>query len=408
MNPNLARLRPYPFERLGALLAPLTANPARQRVALSLGEPKHPPPEFVIEALASSARVRASVGVYPPTRGGDEVRAAIAAWILRRFGVTVDPERETLPVNGTREALFSFAQAVLSGASGARVLMPNPFYQIYEGAALLRGATPYYVPDTPAGEPDFDSVPEEVWRQVELAYICNPANPSGGVVSAATQAALLRRAHEHGFVVAADECYSEIYRDEAHPPQGLLQVATEAGYGLSRCVVFNSLSKRSNLPGLRSGFAAGGAALIAAYLRYRTYHGCAMPAHVAAASALAWADEEHVVANRAAYRAKFDAAQPLLAETMDVAMPAGAFFLWPRVPGGCRGDGVTPGEAFAARLFERENVVVLPGAYLAREQGGVNPGADRVRLALVAPQEECVAAVRRVAEFAASAVALTA
>ena len=252
---------------------------------------------------------------------------------------------------------------MLSGRANARVLMPNPFYQIYEGAALLRGATPCYVPAT--GSPDFDSVPAEIWPHVELVYLCNPGNPSGEVVPECVLADLLRRAHEHDFVIAADECYSEIYRDEADPPIGLLQAAANANLGHARCVVFNSLSKRSNLPGLRSGFAAGDARLIDRYYHYRTYHGCAMPAHVATASALAWNDEQHVVANRAVYRAKFDAVHPILAHSLDVDMPAAAFYLWPRTP--------VDGEVFAARLYEAEHIVVLPGAYLGRAQDGVNP-----------------------------------
>ena len=392
MNPHIDRLLPYPFERLNALLARLTPNAARERVSLSIGEPKHVAPDFVVAALADAEALRQGLATYPPTRGSDELRVAIAGWMHRRFGVALDPATQVLPVNGTREALFSFGQAVLSGSAKARVLMPNPFYQIYEGAALLRGAAPCYVPAT--GIPDFDSVPAEVWPDVELAYVCNPGNPSGEVVPAAMLADLVRRAHEHDFVIAADECYSEIYRDEAKPPVGLLQAAADAGLGLERCVVFNSLSKRSNLPGLRSGFAAGDADLIARYYHYRTYHGCAMPAQVAAASALAWNDEQHVVANRSVYRAKFDAVQPILARSLAVDMPPAAFYLWPRTP--------VDGEAFAAGLYEQEHIVVLPGAYLGREQDGVNPGAARVRLALVAPLDDCVAAAGRVADFAAT------
>ena len=392
MNPHIDRLLPYPFERLNALLATLTPNAAHERVSLSIGEPKHAAPDFVVAALTDVEGTRQSLATYPPTRGSDELRAAIAGWIDRRFGVALDPTAEVLPVNGTREALFSFGQAALSGSTRARVLMPNPFYQIYEGAALLRGATPCYVPAT--GIPDFDCVPAEVWPDVELAYVCNPGNPSGEIVPEAVLADLVRRAHEYDFVVAADECYSEIYRDEASPPVGLLQAAANAGLGHRRCVVFNSLSKRSNLPGLRSGFAAGDAELIARYYDYRTYHGCAMPAQVAAASALAWNDEQHVVANRAVYRAKFDAVQPILAQSLACAMPPAAFYLWPRTP--------VDGEAFAAALYEREHIVVLPGAYLGRDIDGVNPGAARVRIALVAPLDECVAAARRVADFAAT------
>ncbi len=391
MNPHLDSLRRYPFERLNALLASLRPNAARPRVALSIGEPKHAPPDLVVEALANSATLRRGLAAYPPTRGSDELRTAIANWIQRRYGVALDPARQVLPVSGTREALFSFGQAVLSGKPGARVLMPNPFYQIYEGAALLRGARPTFVAAT--GVPDFDAVPERVWAEVELVYVCNPGNPSGETIAAAQLAELVRRAHAHDFVIAADECYSELYRHEDAPPVGLLEAAAKAGFGASRCVAFNSLSKRSNLPGLRSGFAAGDAELIDRYYHYRTYHGCAMPEHVAAASILAWGDEEHVAANRAVYRAKFDAVHPVLAQVLDVDMPPAAFYLWPRTP--------VDGERFAAGLYEREHIVVLPGAYLGREQDGVNPGAMRVRIALVAALDECVAAAERVADFAA-------
>ncbi len=391
MNPRLDQLEPYPFERLNALLAGLTPDPAKERVPLSLGEPKHSAPEFVVAALTDEAEIRRGLATYPPTKGSDELRTAIADWNQRRYGVALDPGSQVLPVAGTREALFAFGQATLSGRRGARVLMPNPFYQIYEGAALLGGATPFYVPAT--GVPDFDSVPEEAWRAAELVYVCNPGNPSGEVIPEATLANLVRRAHEYDFVVAADECYSEIYRDEGNPPPGLLQAAARAGLGDARCVALNSLSKRSNLPGLRSGFVAGDAALIERFYNYRTYHGCAMPVHVARASVLAWGDEEHVVANRAAYRAKFDAVYPILAQVLDVDMPPAAFYLWPRTP--------VAGEVFAARLFEREHIVVLPGAYLGREANGVNPGAGRVRIALVAGLEECVLAARRVADCAA-------
>lgn len=390
MNPRLDDLQPYPFERLNALVGDLEPNPKRSRVSLSIGEPKHAAPDFVVHALTETSSVRDSLATYPPTRGSLELRSAIARWIARRFGAVLDPEREVLPVNGTREALFSFGQAVLSGRPGGRVLMPNPFYQIYEGSALLRGARPYYVPATEV--PDFDAVPATLWPQVELVYLCNPGNPSGAVIGEDALVALIERAHEHDFVIAADECYSEIYYDEARPPVGLLQAATKAGLGLDRCITFNSLSKRSNLPGLRSGFAAGDANLIARYYDYRTYHGCAMPALVAEASALAWDDEAHVVVNRAVYRAKFDAVHPIMAAALDVAMPDAAFYLWPRTP--------VDGERFAAALYEHEHILVLPGSYLGREQDGVNPGADRVRIALVAPLADCVAAAERLAEFA--------
>ena len=394
MNPLIDRLQPYPFERLDALLAGLTPNPAHPRVSLSIGEPKHAAPDFVVAALTEPSLIQRGLTTYPPTRGSDKLRTAIANWIQRRFGAELDPATQVLPVNGTREALFSFGQAMLSGHADARVLMPNPFYQIYEGAALLRGASPHYVPAT--STPDFSAVPEAVWKQAELVYVCNPGNPSGEVIDEAALIDLIERAHRYDFVIAADECYSEIYRDERAPPPGLLQAAANSGLGCARCVAFNSLSKRSNLPGLRSGFAAGDAALIARYYHYRTYHGCAMPAQVAEASALAWNDEAHVVANRALYRAKFDAVFPILSGSLDVGMPPAAFYLWPRT--------ATDGEAFAARLYEREHIVVLPGSYLGREQEGVNPGANRVRLALVAPLDDCVAAARRLADCAAQSM----
>lgn len=389
MNPNIDRLQPYPFERLDALKAGLAPETDRAHVALSIGEPKHAAPDFIVEALTETGALRRGLAAYPPTRGSPELRQAIAAWVRRRFGADVDADAEVLPVNGTREGLFSFGQAVLSGRPGARVLMPNPFYQIYEGAALLRGAAPYYVPAT--GAPDFDQVPDEVWPEVELVYLCNPGNPSGAVMAPEAIAALVERAHEHDFVIAADECYSEIYHDEAAPPPGLLQVATGHGFGIERCVAFNSLSKRSNLPGLRSGCAVGDAALIGRYYDYRTYHGCAMPAHVAAASVLAWNDEAHVIANRAVYRAKFDAVAPILAPAFDIAIPPGGFYFWPETP--------ADDEAFTRALYLRENITVLPGSYLGREQDGVNPGAGRVRVALVAPLEECAAAAERLAAF---------
>ncbi|MCY4058185.1 MAG: succinyldiaminopimelate transaminase [Gammaproteobacteria bacterium] len=389
MNPHLDRLQPYPFERLDALLEGLSPNRSRQPVALSLGEPKHDAPDFVVAALAATDTIERGLATYPPTRGSDSLRTAISRWIRCRFGADLDPATEVLPVNGTREALFSFGQAVLSGKPGATVLMPNPFYQIYEGAALLRGATPYYVPAT--GLPDFDALPDSIWPSVELAYVCNPGNPSGQVIPEPTLAGLIRRAREFDFVIASDECYSEIYRDEDDPPTGLLQAAANAGLGHRNCVVFNSLSKRSNVPGLRSGFVAGDPDIIARYYDYRTYHGCAMSAHVAAVSELAWSDEAHVVANRALYRAKFDAVFPVLREALDVTMPPAAFYLWPKTPVG--------DEAFAAALYRHENITVLPGSYLGRTQDGVNPGEDRVRVALVAPLANCVAAARRLADF---------
>ena len=390
MNRYLERLEPYPFERLNALKAPLTSRSNEAHIALSIGEPKHAAPDFIVEALAGEDAIRASLGSYPPTRGALTLRETIARWIGRRFGVDLDPELEILPVSGTREALFSFGQVVLSGRPGSRVMIPNPFYQIYEGATLLRGAEPYFIPAS--GIPEFGAVPEHVWEATELVYLCSPGNPTGFATPREILVDLIERAHRYDFVIASDECYSEIYYDEGNPPLGLLTAAQDAGYGVDRCVVFNSLSKRSNLPGLRSGFAAGDRRLIEAYYEYRTYHGCAQPALVSKVSELAWAEEDHVIANRAVYRAKFDAIQPIIEPGFDdVVIPDGGFYYWPRTP--------IDDQDYTARLFEEENITVLPGSFLAREFDGVNPGANRVRVALVAPLEQCVTAVERLVAF---------
>ena len=392
MNPWLDALLPYPFERLDALKRGIVPATEAPHAALQIGEPKHAPPAFVLEALADGDILRMGIGTYPPTRGGAPLRAAIAAWLGRRFGARVDPETQVLPVNGTREALFSFGQAVLSGTPSARVLLPNPCYQTYEGAALLRGAQPGYVPCGHDGLPDFDAIDDATWRATELVYTCSPGNPTGAVLPETALRRLIERAHRFDFVIAADECYSEIYRAEDAPPAGLLQAAAAMGLDdFHRCMVFHSLSKRSNLPGLRSGFVAGDAAVIERYFLYRTYHGCAMPAHVQAASALAWGDEAHVRANRAAYRAKFDATLSILADVLPVEAPEAAFYLWPAVPGG--------DETFARELFAAQNVTVMPGSYLGRGDGAANPGAGRVRIALVGETDACVDAARRIRAF---------
>lgn len=393
MNPWLKTLLPYPFERLDALKRGVVPASSAPHAALQIGEPKHTPPAFVLNALKDPDTLRSGLQTYPPTRGGAPLRAAAADWLRRRFGVHVDPETQVLPVNGTREALFSFGQAILSGASSALVLLPNPCYQTYEGAALLRGATPRYVPCRGADQlPDLDAVEDAVWRAAELVYICSPGNPTGAVLPEDALRRLIERAHRFDFVIAADECYSEIYADEDTPPPGLLQAAAAMGDpDFTRCAVFHSLSKRSNLPGLRSGFVAGDAAILERYYLYRTYHGCAMPAHVQAASVLAWGDETHVRANRAAYREKFDATLPVLADVLPVARPEAAFYLWPEVPGG--------DEDFARALFAQENVTVMPGTYLGRGDGDANPGAGRVRMALVGETAECLEAAERIRAF---------
>jgi N-succinyldiaminopimelate aminotransferase len=396
MNPRIDRLHPYPFERLAALTEDVRPPADLTRIALSIGEPRHPAPDFVVRALADPAAQARSLGTYPATRGSEALRETISDWLRRRFRLDagmICPDR-VLPVNGTREALFAFAQAQLDGRADACVLMPNPFYQIYEGAALLAGAEPVYVPcpRSTGFLPDLDAVDEATWKRCALFYVCSPGNPSGAVMGTGDWQRLLELADRHDFVIAADECYSELYAAEERPPTGLLQACAELGrHDLSRVMVFHSLSKRSNLPGLRSGFVAGEAGLIARFLRYRTYHGCAMPALHQEASALAWADETHVVANRAAYRAKFDAVLEILGDVLEVERPEGGFYLWPRTP--------LNEETFTRELLAATNVLVLPGSYLSRGSGEDDPGARRVRMALVATQEECVEAARRIREF---------
>jgi N-succinyldiaminopimelate aminotransferase len=394
MNPRLGLLRPYPFERLRALLAGATPPAALPHIPLSIGEPKHASPPFVAHALTEAL---GTLGTYPQALGIAELRASIARWLERRFRLprgAVDAETMVLPVNGTREGLFAFAQAVVD-ASGARaaVLMPNPFYQIYEGAALLAGAEPVYLTcDAGNGHlPDLDAVPAATWARCQLLFLCSPGNPTGAVMPAAYLRRALELADRHGFLLASDECYSEIYSDEANPPPGLLQAAYAAGHTtFERCVVFHSLSKRSSVPGLRSGFVAGDAGVLAAFRLYRTYHGCAVPVHTQLASLPAWNDEAHVIENRRLYRAKFAAVVPMLREVLDAEAPEGAFYLWLPV-----GDD----EAFARGLFERQHVTVLPGSYLGREVEGCNPGRGRVRVSLVASVDDCVEAARRMVEF---------
>lgn len=393
MNPHLDALQAYPFERLDALKAGVEPVSGTPHVPLQIGEPKHAPPDFVVESLRDGDVLATGLAAYPPTRGGDALRTAIAEWLARRYGASVDPAHQILPVNGTREALFSFGQAILSGSNSARVVMPNPFYQIYEGAALLRGAAPCYAPCAPSGIPDFDLIDDATWRATELVYICSPGNPSGAVIRIRELQRLIERAHQFDFVIASDECYSEIYRDEAVPPVGLLQAAAAMGNEtFQRCLVFNSLSKRSNLPGLRSGFAAGDADIIDRYYLYRTYHGCAMPEHVQAASALAWRDETHVRENRARYREKFEVTHPVLAGAMDVDLPEASFYLWPQTP--------VDDETFARELYAAENITVMPGTYLGRRHDGVNAGENRIRIALVDDLATCAEAVRRIRDFA--------
>ena len=389
MNPRLDALHPYPFEKLAQLFQGLQPPADRPHIALSIGEPRHPAPDFVLEELARQLPL---LSRYPATRGEAFLRGTIADWLVRRFQLAgVDANSEVLPVNGTREALFAFAQAVVDPVPGALVLSPNPFYQIYEGAALLAGATPGFINATAdtAFLPDFDSVTEDQWQRCQLLYLCSPGNPSGAVLPRARLQQLIELAERHDFIIASDECYSEIYGDEQAPPPGLLQACAAMGNDrFRRCVVFHSLSKRSNLPGLRSGFVAGDAQVLAQFLRYRTYHGCAMPLHHQHASAVAWADEAHVRANRDAYRDKFRAVLEILGDSLEVSAPDAGFYLWPRTP--------IADTDFARELFAREHVTVLPGRYLAREQAGINPGEQRVRMALVATLDECIEAAQRI------------
>jgi N-succinyldiaminopimelate aminotransferase len=388
MNSNLDQLQPYPFEKLRQLFEDLTPPQDKAPIALSIGEPRHPSPAFVLEAVSDNLQRLAN---YPGTAGLPELRQTIASWLERRFQLpAVDADTQVLPVNGTREALFAFAQAVVNGAPDALVMSPNPFYQIYEGAALLAGAQPHFINCTAQTGflPDFDAVTSEQWQRCQLLYICNPGNPTGAVLDLPQLQQLIALAREHDFVIASDECYSEIYCDEASPPPGLLQASAAMGDPQYRnCVVFHSLSKRSNLPGLRSGFVAGDSAILQDFLLYRTYHGCAMPLHHQLASVAAWQDETHVVANRDLYRAKFSAVLEQLQGHMAVSAPQAGFYLWPQTP--------ISDKEFARRLYAQEHVTVLPGRFLARDANGINPGENRVRMALVAEPQQCVEAARR-------------
>ena len=394
MNPLLSRLEPYPFERLRELFAGVTPNPALRPISLGIGEPKHPTPEFIKQALNCAMYDPASdLAAYPPTAGTPRLREAFTGWLQRRYGLAVDPATQVLPVNGSREALFAFAQTVLDPTREAVVVCPNPFYQIYEGAALLGGATPYYAASDPARNfaVDWDGVPAAVWARTQLLFVCSPGNPTGAVMPLEEWRKLFELSDRHGFVIASDECYSEIYfRDE--PPLGGLEAAAKLGRTDFRNLAsFTSLSKRSNVPGLRSGFVAGDARLMKQFLLYRTYHGSAMSPVVQAASIAAWGDEQHVVENRALYRAKFTEVTPLLAAVLDVRLPDAGFYLWADV-----GESDT---AFARDLLAQYNVTVLPGSYLARESAGANPGAFRIRMALVAGTAECVEAAQRIVQF---------
>lgn len=395
MNPQLTRLHDYPFEKLSRLFSGTVPPAHLTPIALSIGEPKHASPAFVTQTLVDNLR---QLSTYPSTKGIPELRHAISAWLQQRFALkNINADTQILPVSGTREALFSFTQAVINPAEKPLVVMPDPFYQIYEGAAFLAGAEPWYLPCTPANNfvPDYSAVPDEVWARTQLLFICSPGNPTGAVTSADTLKTLIALADKFNFVIASDECYSEIYFDEAAPPTGLLQVCAALGrHDYARCVVFHSLSKRSNLPGLRSGFVAGDAAILAPYLLYRTYHGAALPVQHQLASIAAWNDEAHVRENRARYREKFNAVKNILGRTLPLTLPDAGFYFWVKTP--------INDEAFARQLFEKTHVTVLPGSYLGREVHGANPGANYVRMALVASLEECLEAAHRIRDFVAT------
>lgn len=425
MNPGLAFCHPYPFEKLAQLKQGIIAPRDKVHISLSIGEPTHPTPHFIRETLLAHLD---GLGVYPTTKGIPELRRAIADWLSFRFkipGTAIDAETQVLPVSGTREALFSIAQCVVDASSKPVVIMPNPFYQIYEGAALLAGAEPYFLNTIESSGylPDFDSVPESIWQRCCVIYICSPGNPSGAVMSQASQEKLIHLAEKYDFVIASDECYSELYDDENNPPVGLLQTAYAMGNtAFKRCLVFHSLSKRSNAPGLRSGFVAGDSEVLQSYFQYRTYQGCAMPLPTQQASILAWQDEVHVIENRELYRAKFAAFIDILSDVCDIQKPAASFYVWLKIPlptaspfekGGLREffddlqgwrkcgklPGATADTEFAQQLFAQENITVLPGSYLSREFDGINPGQNHVRIALVAPLADCIEAAHRIKNF---------
>ena len=395
MNQAIEKLHPYPFEKLAQLLSGISATTDKTAINLSIGEPKHPTPGFIMDAIRDNLRLAAN---YPKTKGSTELRAAIASWLTRRYSLpskSIQAEEHIIPVNGTREALFAFAQYIVDNQKlDSLVVSCNPFYQIYEGAALLAGATPWYVHCLADNnfQADYDSVPESVWQRCQLLYICSPNNPTGSVVKLDTIKRLLELADEHDFVIASDECYSEIYLDENQAPLGLLEASAKLGRtDYKRCMVFHSLSKRSNVPGIRSGFVAGDAELIASFFKYRTYQGCAMAPYTQAASVVAWQDEQHVKENRRLYSEKFDKVVKILEPVMSVQKPAATFYLWPETP--------EADTEFTRGLFQQQNVTVLPGRYLSREIDGLNPGENRIRIALVASLAECEEAAVRIRDY---------
>ena len=393
MNPDLEKLQPYPFEKLAKLKQGIS-NSQKEHIALSIGEPKHQTPQIIIDALTSNL---SGLAKYPTTRGLPELREAIADWCNKRFKLNTSPinaEKQVLPVNGTREALFAFAQSVIDRSNNTLVMMPNPFYQIYEGAAYLAGAQPYFMDCLADNDylPDFNQVSDETWQRAQLVYICSPGNPTGAVMPIDQLQQLIQLSDKFDFVIASDECYSEIYFDENSPPPGLLQAAEEMGRkNYKNCIVFHSLSKRSNAPGLRSGFVAGDENIIERFFSYRTYHGCAMPIQHQMASIAAWRDESHVQLNRDLYKKKFRDVIDILSSVLNISQPEAAFYLWVPTP--------VSDETFARDLFDQQNITVLPGSYLSRVNNGINPGQNHVRMALVADYEECILAAQKVKTF---------
>ncbi len=394
MNPDLDKLHAYPFERLTKLLNNIDKNQELPSISFSIGEPKHAAPTLVLEALQHALNTS---NCYPTTKGSLELRNAIANWCSQRYQITtkaIDPEQHVLPVNGTREALFAIAQAVIDKNNLPLVLMPNPFYQIYEGAALLAGAQPWYINTDKKTHflPDFDAIPQHIWQRCQLIYICNPGNPMGNSLALKTLQELIQKAEQYNFVIASDECYSELYLQDSKPPVGLLQAAYKMGnIDYQHCIVFHSLSKRSNLAGLRSGFVAGDADIIQRFYRYRTYHGCAMPIATQIASTIAWQDEQHVIENRQLYQEKYDSIYPLMNEVLTVEKPDAGFYLWVQTP--------IDDTEFTQKLFAKTNIVVLPGSYLSRPFQGTNPGSYYIRLALVAPFAQCLDGTHRIQDF---------
>jgi N-succinyldiaminopimelate aminotransferase len=392
MNPDLNKLQPYPFEKLKSLFSKVTPNPELRPISLSIGEPKHPTPQIVLNELHKEIQ---KVAIYPSTKGIPELRQAISNWACKRFNLlSLDSESQILPVNGTREALFAFTQVVIDRTNKPLVISPNPFYQIYEGASYLAGADLHLLPtlETTNFIPDYDAVSEDVWKRCQILFICSPGNPSGAVTPIDTLKKLITLADKYDFVIASDECYSEIYCQEDNAPVSLLQACSELNRNdYARCVVFHSLSKRSNLPGLRSGFVAGDSQIMANFLKYRTYHGSAMPVHNQLASIVAWNDETHVLENRTAYRNKFKAVLEILQPVMNIKQTDASFYLWPETS--------ISDEQFAQGLFKQEHVTVLPGSYLSRTFDGLNPGKNRIRMALVASEADCIEAAQRIKRF---------